>query len=110
MQEGGYTFPAEPGAMTRGVPTHYAASPLKQHLEQGPEPPPVWPYSQGTTRGYSYAPLHKNVPKAALDDPRLYELLALVDGLRDGKACERDLAIKELRKRLEGPSYVLSQS
>jgi hypothetical protein len=104
-----YAFPAERGAMTRGIPTRYAASPLKQHLEQGTEPPPVWPYAEGSTRGYSYAPLHKNAPKAALNDPRLYELLVLVDALRDGQARERELAVKELRDRLEKVSYVLSQ-
>jgi hypothetical protein len=96
-----YAFPAERGALTRGVPTRYAASPLKQSIEQGSEPPPVWPHSDGSVRGYSYAPLHKNVPRAALADPQLYELLVLVDALRDGKARERELAVKELRKRLE---------
>ena len=105
-----YTFPAVHGALTRGVPTRYAATPLKQYLEQGKEPPPVWPYSEGSTRGYGYAPLHKNVPKAALADPRLYELLVLVDALRDGKARERELAVKELSKRLEGGSDGLSKS
>ena len=95
--------------MTRGVPTRYAASPLKQHLEQGKEPPPVWPYAEGSIRGYSYAPLHKNVPKAALSDPDLYELLVLVDALRDGKARERELAGKELRERLQGSPDGLSE-
>jgi hypothetical protein len=105
-----YAFPAERGAMTRGVPTRYAASPLKQHLEQGNEPPPVWPYAEGPVRGYSYAPLHKNVPEAALSDPDLYELLVLVDALRDGKARERELAVKKLSKRLQGVSNGISQS
>jgi hypothetical protein len=105
-----YAFPAERGALTRGVPTRYAASPLKQSIEQGSEPPPVWPHSDGSVRGYSYAPLHKNVPRAALADPQLYELLVLVDALRDGKARERELAVKELRKRLEVSSDVVSQS
>lgn len=104
-----YAFPAERGAMTRGVPTRYAASPLKQSIEQGKEPPPVWPHADGSVRGYSYAPLHKNVPRAALADPRLYELLVLVDALRDGRARERELAVKELRKRLEESSDVVSQ-
>ena len=104
-----YAFPAELGAMTRGVPTRYAASPLKQHLEQGKEPPPVWPYAEGSIRGYSYAPLHKNVPKAALSDPDLYELLVLVDALRDGKARERELAGKELSERLQGSPDGLSE-
>ena len=105
-----YAFPAERGAMTCGVPTRYAASPLKQHLEQGKEPPPVWPYAEGSVRGYSFAPLHKNVPKAALGDPCLYELLVLVDALRDGKARERNLAVKEISKRLERASDSASQS
>ncbi len=104
-----YSFPAERGALTRGVPTRYAASPLKQFIEPGNEPPPVWPYENGSVRGYSYAPLHKNVPEAALADQQLYELLALVDALRDGKARERELAVKELRKRLEVSSDVVSK-
>ena len=56
---------------------------------------------------YSYAPLHKNVPKAALSDPRLYELLVLVDALRDGQARERKLAVKELSKRLDDVSFLV---
>jgi hypothetical protein len=98
-----YAFPAERGGMTRGVPTRYAAAPLKQHLEQGNEPPPVWPHPEGSVRGYSYAPLHKNAPQAALADPQLYELLVLVDALRDGRARERELAVKELSMRFEKP-------
>jgi hypothetical protein len=31
----------------------------------------------------------------------LYELLALVDAIRGGRVRERDVAIKELKKRLE---------
>jgi hypothetical protein len=105
-----YAFPAERGAMTRGVPTRYAASPLKQHLEQGKEPPPVWPYVEGSVRGYSFAPLHKNVSRAALDDPQLYELLVLTDALRDGQARERNLAIKEISRRIGEAADGASQS
>jgi len=96
-----YAFPAERGALTRGVPTRYAASPLVESITPGKEPPPVWPYAEGRVRGYSFAPLHKNVPKAALADSQLYELLVLVDALRDGQARERELAVRELSKRLK---------
>jgi hypothetical protein len=61
-------------------------------------------------RGYSFTPLHKNVPQAALEDKRLYELLALVDALRDGRARERELAVKELTKRLEVSANAESKS
>jgi len=37
----------------------------------------------------------KNVPHAALRDPALYELLALVDAIRDGRASERNLAERD---------------
>jgi hypothetical protein len=104
-----YAFPAEPGAVKRGIPTRYATSPLKQNLPQQNEPPPVWPYADGSVCGYSYALLHKNVPKSALSDPDVYELLVLVDAPRDGKAHERELAVKELSRRLQESSDGLSQ-
>ena len=95
-----YAFPPEHGGLTRGVPTGYAAPPLKDIIIQPDEPPPVWPDPEGDTRGYEFSPLYKTVPKAALQDNRLYELLAIVDAIRDGKAREREIAIKELRARL----------
>lgn len=60
-----------------------------------------------STHRRRYTPLHKNVPKAALADPRLYELLVLVEALRDGKARERKLAVKELSKRLDSVSFLV---
>jgi hypothetical protein len=42
-----YAFPPERGALTRGVPTSYAAEPLRSKIAQGNEPVPVWPYEQG---------------------------------------------------------------
>jgi hypothetical protein len=105
-----YVYPAEKGAMTRGVPTAYAASPLKEQIVPDGEPVPVWPYAEGTVRGYSFSPLHKNAPLAALEDPRLYELLALVDGMRDGRARERELAGRELKLRIEPQSHASSKS
>lgn len=100
-----YVFPAEIGSPTRGVPTSYAAQPLKKAIVDSGDLPPVWPYPEGKVRGYSLKPLHKNVPQAALEDSRLYELLALVDALRNGRAREREIAGKELKKRLEEPAY-----
>ena len=95
-----YSFPAKPGELTRGLPTSYAAPPLNQLIEAGSEPPPVWPFAEGRQRGVSLAPLHKSAPVAALRDPVLYELLALIDAIRAGRARERNLAEKELIVRL----------
>ena len=95
-----YAFPPDHGGLTRGVPTGYAAPPLKDIITQPNEPPPVWPDPEGTTRGHEFSPLYKTVPKAAAKDAKLYELLAIVDAIRDGRARERDIAIKELKVRL----------
>ena len=95
-----YAFPAERGELTRGVPTSYAAEPLRQVISLGDEPPPVWPYPTGTQRGISFQPLYKQAPEAALRDPVLYELLALADALRDGRARERKLAEEMMVSRL----------
>lgn len=95
-----YAFPPKRGELTRGVPTGYAAPPLDKAIVGSSEPPPVWPYAEGKVRGYAFAPLYRTVPEAALRDPVLYELLALVDAIRDGRARERSLASQALEKRL----------
>jgi hypothetical protein len=95
-----YAFPVEHGQMTRGVPTSYAAPPLKDLIANSGEPPPVWPYPTGPARGTSFEPLYRAAPKAALQDPVFYELLALTDAVRDGRARERKLAEQMLIDRI----------
>src|SRR5438309_1173048 len=85
-----YAFPAEHGGSTRGLPTSYAAAPLNRLIAAGKEPIPVWPHPEGKKRGIALAPLYKTVPDAALRDPALYQKLALVDALRDGRVRERN--------------------
>lgn len=94
-----YVFPPVRGGPTRGLPTAYAAPPLVHELIQADELPPVWAFSEGHVRGFTFSPLYKTVPNAALADERLYEMLALVDALRDGRARERKLAADEIRIR-----------
>lgn len=96
-----YAYPPERGGVTVGIPTGYAAPPLNKVIVPSSDPPPVWPYADGTVRGYAFAPLYPSVPAAAARDPKLYELLALVDAMRDGRARERNLAAKELEARLD---------
>ncbi|MCP9899374.1 hypothetical protein KBZ09_01850 [Cyanobium sp. Cruz CV11-17] len=79
-----YCFPASQGGMTRGTPTGYAASPLKAQIRPGNDPPPVWPWKNGTTRGLAFTPLYPSVPEAAARNPALGELLALFDAVRGG--------------------------
>jgi DNA-binding Lrp family transcriptional regulator len=95
-----YAFPAKRGELTRGLPTSYAAEPLKRMIAAGNEPVPVWPYAEGQQRGIAFEPLYKTVPIAASRDPRLYQYLALADALRDGRIRERKLAEQEIIKLL----------
>jgi hypothetical protein len=95
-----YVFPAEHGEVTRGIPTSYAAEPLKSEVSMSSDLPPVWPWPEGNTRGVGLEPLYRSVPQAALRDPILYQLLALVDAIRDGRARERKIAERDLVHRL----------
>lgn len=94
-----YFFPAVRGTVTRGLPTASAAPPLIYSIQQA-QLPPVWPWPSGLTRGYAIQPLYPTVPKAAAADFILYELLALVDAVRDSGPREKTIAIDELNKRL----------
>lgn len=98
-----YAYPPKHGGLTRGMPTGYAAPPLNRMIVGSNEPPPVWPYADGPVRGLSFEPLYPSVPVAAERDPKLYELLALVDAMRDGRARERNIAAKELVARIGAP-------
>lgn len=96
-----YAFAPARGGLVQGVPTAHAAAPLNRFvILQSGEPPPVWPDPRGDVRGLEFAPLYKSVPQAALRDPRLYELLALVDAIRGGDTQQRIVAVRELRERL----------
>ncbi len=96
-----YAFPAHRGGLVRGTPTAHAGPPLNEQFGQSFDPPPVWPDPSGTVRGTEFSPLYKNAPKAAGRDPKLYELLALLDAIRDGRAREREIAVRELTTRID---------
>jgi hypothetical protein len=95
-----YSFPATTGSTTRGMPTAYAALPLRELIVQPDELPPVWPQSDGPTRGIAFYPLYPTAPDAAAKDEALYECLALFDALRAGAAREREIAQQLLGARL----------
>ncbi|MFN6946798.1 MAG: hypothetical protein ACK4ND_17760 [Cytophagaceae bacterium] len=93
-----YVYPQQPGSLVRGLPTAHSAKPLDDHILS--EEPYVWPYAEGKVRGQSIEPLHPKVPEACLKDQAFYELMALCDALRVGKAREKKIAVEELRTRI----------
>ncbi|MEG4812823.1 hypothetical protein QUA82_35820 [Microcoleus sp. F8-D3] len=95
-----YVFYAQPGPLSRGLPTAHSAEPLKSKLVASPSEVYVWPDPQDAVRGQSIAPLYRSVPVAASNDPELYALLSLIDALRVGRVREQRLAEGELESRL----------
>lgn len=97
-----YVFPLERGGgMCRGVPTAHAAPCAAGVFTGDGEPPPVWPDADGSVRGIGVVPLYRAAPKAARKDGRLYELLAVADLLRGGRARERAWAEARIEKMLK---------
>jgi hypothetical protein len=97
-----YVFPPLQSGETRGLPTAWAASPLRERLAESASFPLVWAHPQGRLRGVAFEPLHPAVPKIAFRDPELGEWLALIDALRLNDARVRELARRELRARFSG--------
>jgi hypothetical protein len=93
-----YVFPAEPGPLTRGIPTAHA-HPFMSNIFPSDEPY-VWPHAEGKVRGVAIEPLYVGAIKAVQSDGQLYKLLALADVIRIGKVRERKVAIDELKKTI----------
>jgi hypothetical protein len=87
-----YIAPAELGPVVPGVPTAWAAAPLRGRIADRSDLPPVWPALDGDVRGRAVEPLHKSAVEAAAKDQRLAGLLALIDALRVGDARVRENA------------------
>jgi len=95
-----FVFIATKGPITRGMPTSFAARPLSEHFDES-EFPPVWPDPLGNKRGYEISPLYKRATEAAKADPKFYELLALLDAIREDGPRVRKVARDELRLRFD---------
>ena len=93
-----YVFPQKPGTLVRGIKTSHSTTPLSNMILS--EEIYVWPYFEGNSKGFSVEPLHPNVPKACLNDPKLHELLSLVDAIRLGNKREFNIAVEELKRRI----------
>lgn len=85
-----FAFPAVHGPERTGVATGWTQASLVTRTPVGQTARVmVWATETGTVRGGSLVPLFPNVPAVAARDPRLHELLAMVDVLRTGTVDER---------------------
>ena len=107
-----YAFPADKLPLSVGVPTSHSAPAFAGVFAPGSDDW-VWPHPNGTVRGPGVEPLHPSVPFAAMQDAKLYEMLALFDALRVGRARERGMALERLQtlidpgapRPVKGPMY-----
>ncbi|MDP2677704.1 MAG: hypothetical protein Q8O85_03125 [Rhodoferax sp.] len=95
-----YAFPGVRLPLAVGVPTSHSAPAFAGVFAPG-STDFVWPHPNGSVRGVGVEPLHPSVPFAAMQDVKLYELLALFDALRVGKARERGMALERLQALID---------
>lgn len=95
-----YAFPAVKLPLVIGVPTSHSAPAFAGVFAPG-STDFVWPHPNGSVRGVGVEPLHPSVPFAAMQDTKLYEMLALFDALRVGKARERGMALERLQALID---------
>lgn len=95
-----YVFPAELGTLARGMPTAAGHTALRSKIRTPPDHFFVWPDAEGKVRGQSLEPLYNTVPFAAKQDPKLHDLLSLIDAIRVGGARETALARRAIESHL----------
>ena len=98
-----YIFPGSLGSYTRGTATAIGAPVFKNKVVLGDDPLPVWPDAHGSSKGLALEPIHASLPSALHDhpDPEFYELLALTDAIRQGRAREKKIAIQLIQEKLK---------
>ncbi|MCC6244353.1 MAG: hypothetical protein IT353_16040 [Gemmatimonadaceae bacterium] len=107
-----YAFPAVHGPERAGIATAWTHPEVAALFTDGDTGRLiVWSSDKGTMRGETLVPLFPNVPAVAARDPRLHEMLALVDALRAGATRERRVVGEALSERiLWGGSAVAASS
>ncbi len=102
-----HVFPAEPGTIVNGIYTAHSHSRIQAAFKGSKKDALnyVWPDARGKYRGLRIEPLWKDQVKAALQDEKLYYMLALVDVIRVGQVREVKFAIGELKSLIVWNTY-----
>jgi hypothetical protein len=98
-----YVFPQQPGSIGRGIPTAHAHPKIKKSFVS--DMAYVWPDQKGSVMGQLIEPLYARQSEAIKDDPKFYEMLALVDMIRAGRVREVKYAVASLKKLIHEPPY-----
>lgn len=98
-----YLFPISQGGLSRGVPTAWAAPPLRDEVAESSGPPPVWPSARGAIQGVSLEPIHPSAEAAGARDDYVGAGLALLDAIRLGDGRIKQIAARRLSKLVREP-------
>lgn len=93
-----YVFPQSPGPMTKGIATAHSHHYFENNIIS--EEVYVWPDFQGNEYGQAIEPFYPNQIKAAKEDDKLYEALAMLDVIRVGRNREKKIATEYLQTLL----------
>lgn len=96
-----YIFPAEVGVLAAGLPTAYSKPGFK-FVKQSKDQIYVWADSNGIVKGTSIKPIHPSLPNACRHDEKLYELAALLEMIRIGRAREKKIAAEKIHEIIMG--------
>ncbi|MGF1679452.1 MAG: hypothetical protein ACFCUX_09705 [Candidatus Methylacidiphilales bacterium] len=93
-------FHSSPGEMTIGIPTSHGC-PILKKLYSDENTAYVWPHKCGEKQGYAVEPLHRKFPDACLENELLYNICGCIDGIRIGRARDKQLALEALTNLLD---------
>ncbi|MDC0980128.1 hypothetical protein OAQ84_00185 [Bdellovibrionales bacterium] len=90
-----YIYPPQFGTVSVGIPTGYA-KPGFDYVRYDKDDIYIWPHPEGKVKGIALKPFYPSLPKACLQDEKLYTLASLVEMIRMGRVREQKVASKEL--------------
>ena len=93
-----YVFPVKAGSIENGIYTAHSHPVVHKYFKNESEY--IWPNAKGKYRGLMIEPLYDKMVPAALEDPTLYAMAALIDIIRIGRVREWKIAIEELKKMI----------
>lgn len=93
-----YNFPGKIEGKALGVPTAYSSPIFSNHIVSNESI--VWPSKEGQKEGAALEPIHEVVPKIALSNPKMYDMLSLLDALRIGRIREIEYANIKIKEML----------
>jgi predicted transcriptional regulator len=91
-----YVFPAETGALVRGIPTAHSHPQVRDRFSGNLQY--VCRDSEGDTFGLAISPFYARQASAMRKDQVFHKVMAMVDLLRIGKLREQKMAMEELEK------------